>query len=73
MSLLAFPDFSDYVNKDKLLGSVLVLGLLALVIYLVQLIWNKVIIKKFPTLNMKELTYWEALALMVFTGLLFRK
>lgn len=62
-------------HQEQLVQYILILlmYILALVIsiYLVMIIWNKVLIKKFPTSNIQELTFWEALALCILTGLLF--
>lgn len=49
---------------------IFVLAVIALQTYLIQMIWNKVIIKKFPDSNIQNLTFWEALALSVFVSLL---
>ena len=47
-----------------------VLALIALQTYLIQVIWNKVIIKKFPDSNIQTLTFWDALAISVFCSLI---
>ena len=39
-------------------------------IFLVMTIWNRVIIKKFPLSMIQKLSFWDALALMVFVSLL---
>jgi hypothetical protein len=36
-----------------------------------MIIWNNVIIKKFPSANIKKLSFWDSLAIAVFIGLLF--
>jgi hypothetical protein len=46
------------------------LALIALQTYLIQVIWNKVIIKKFPESNIQTLTFWDALAISVFFSLI---
>ena len=38
--------------------------------FLVMTIWNQVIIKKFPLSMIQELSFWDALALMVFMSIL---
>jgi hypothetical protein len=35
-----------------------------------MIIWNNVIIKKFPSSNIKKLSFWDAMAIAVFVGLL---
>jgi hypothetical protein len=47
-----------------------VLAIIALQTYLIQVIWNKVIIKKFPDSNIQTLTFWDALAISVFFSLI---
>jgi hypothetical protein len=47
-----------------------VLAIIALQTYLIQVIWNKVIIKKFPESNIQTLTFWDALAISVFFSLI---
>jgi hypothetical protein len=39
-------------------------------IFLIEIIWNKVIIKKFPNANIQKLTFWDSLAVAVFVSLL---
>lgn len=46
------------------------LAVLALVTYLVKVIWNNVIIEMFPEQNFSELSYWHALAVLVFARIL---
>lgn len=43
---------------------------IALQTFLVMIIWNNVIIKKFPKSNIQELTFWDALAISVFVSIL---
>jgi len=38
--------------------------------FLIMIIWNNVIIKKFPSSNIKKLSFWDAMAIAVFVGLL---
>ena len=47
-------------------------GLIMLESFLIMIIWNKIIIKKFPLSNIQELNIWESLAISVFTALLFK-
>jgi hypothetical protein len=42
------------------------LAILALNTWLIMIIWNKVIIKKFPNSDIVELNFWDALAISVF-------
>jgi hypothetical protein len=58
---------------DNIHISILMLGVLAIIAlqtYLIQVIWNKVIIKKFPDSNIQTLTFWDALAISVFFSLI---
>lgn len=58
---------------DNIHISILILGVLAIIAlqtYLIQVIWNKVIIKKFPDSNIQTLTFWDALAISVFFSLI---
>lgn len=53
-------------------GTAILFAILAFIILiilytlLVMLIWNGILVKKFPSANMKVLTFWEAMALAVF-------
>jgi len=47
------------------------IGFVALQSYLVMVIWNSVIINKFPDAKIEELTFWDALLLMIFVDILF--
>ena len=58
---------------DNIHISILMLGVLAIIAlqtYLIQVIWNKVIIKKFPESNIQTLSFWDALAISVFFSLI---
>lgn len=58
---------------DNIHISILMLGVLAIIAlqtYLIQVIWNKVIIKKFPDSNIQTLSFWDALAISVFFSLI---
>ena len=48
----------------------IILGLLALYVFIIMIIWNKVIINKFPSQNIQELNFWDALAISVFVSML---
>jgi len=39
-------------------------------IFLIEIIWNNVLIKKFPSANIQRLTFWDSLAIAVFVSLL---
>lgn len=39
---------------------------------IVQAVWNKTLIKKFPTSNIQPLNFTESFVIIVFTGILFR-
>ena len=58
---------------NVLVGLILFVAIVALYTYLIMLIWNKVIIIKFPNSNIQKLDFWEALALSVFVSLLFSR
>ena len=60
-------------NTEHIVGLVILLALIALNTYLIMIIWNKVIITKFPTSNIQKLDFWDALALSVFVSLLSSK
>ena len=58
-------------NLTGPLISLLVLLLfMAIYVALIMVIWNEVIIKKFPNQNIQKLSFWDALALSVFVSLL---
>ena len=45
------------------------LGFSAVVVlyfFLIMIIWNKIIVKKFPNSNIQQLTYWDSALLSVF-------
>jgi|688.fasta_scaffold163514_2 hypothetical protein len=47
------------------------LGFVAVVVFycfLIMIIWNKVIVKKFPNSNIQQLTYWDSVLLSVFVS-----
>jgi uncharacterized membrane protein len=54
-----------------LIGCIIIFGLLALETYLVMVIWNNIIVKKFPNANIQELSFWDGLGLMVFISIMF--
>lgn len=58
---------------NSLVGLIIFLSIVALYTYLIMIIWNNVIIKKFPDSNIQKLDFWEALALSVFFSLLFSR
>jgi len=60
---------SESMNRP-LVGLIAVLSIMALNIFLIQIIWNEVIVKKFPNANIQKLNFWESLALAVFVALL---
>jgi NADH:ubiquinone oxidoreductase subunit 6 (subunit J) len=49
---------------------VIVVAIIALFTFLIMLIWNNVLIKKFPTWKMQKLSFWDALWLAIFFGVL---
>lgn len=55
-----------------LIGLVILLVVLAIESAIIMLIWNKVIIKKFPTLLIQKLNFFEALAIVIFAHILFK-
>lgn len=52
-------------SQTVITGIAIILAVVALQTYLIQVIWNHVIIKKFPNANIQELSFWDALALSV--------
>ena len=47
------------------------LGFVAVVVFycfLIMIIWNKVIVKKFPNSNIQQLTYWDSVLLYIFVS-----
>lgn len=46
------------------------LVMLVVSIFLIQIIWNHVIIQKFPNSKIQPLTFWDSLAIAVFVSLL---
>jgi len=66
--------FSNSITKlseNKGLISLLILLSFAVIyIFLIQLIWNQVIVKKFPSANIQKLSFMDSLALAVFFSLL---
>ena len=69
------------LKEKAIIGGVMVGGILLLFLiffailaiesYLVMIIWNNVIIKKFPGANIEELSFWDALGLIVIISILF--
>lgn len=57
--------------ENTIFGFVVLVIMIALNTLLVMLIWNNVIIKKFPTANIGKLNFWDALAVSVLCSLLF--
>ena len=49
----------------KLLGFVAVV---VLYFFLIMIIWNKIIVKKFPNSNIQQLTYWDSVLLSIFVS-----
>ena len=48
----------------------ILLAFAVLYVFLIQIIWNSVIVKKFPDSNIQKLSFWDSLALAVFFSLL---
>jgi hypothetical protein len=58
------------INNGSIFILILIgLALIALQTYLIQVIWNKVIIKKFPESNIQTLTFWDALVFFSLIGI----
>jgi len=57
-------------SQTVITGIAIILAVVALQTYLIQVIWNHVIIKKLPSSNIQQLSFWDALALSVFTALI---
>ncbi len=59
-------------NLSKILVSLVVLALIIVInVVLIMLVWNNVLIKKFPSANIQKLGFVDALAISVLAGLLF--
>jgi len=56
--------------KSAWMRLAVLLVVFVLSIYLVEFIWNQVIIKKFPNANIQRLSFWDSLAIAVFVSLL---
>jgi hypothetical protein len=57
--------------ESTIVNTILIaLAIMVLQVFLVMIIFNKVIIKKFPSSNIQELSFWDALAICVFISLL---
>jgi hypothetical protein len=46
------------------------LVILAINVLLIMVIWNNIIVKKFPNANIQRLNYWEALGIAVLCSIL---
>ena len=57
--------------KFSIIGLVLLLVMIVIYVVLIMVIWNNVIVKKFPLSDIQQLDFWDALALAVFCSLLF--
>jgi len=67
---------SDSHSDSKILSLMVpaviiaVLVILAINVLLIMVIWNNIIIKKFPNANIQTLNYWEALGIAVLCSIL---
>jgi len=69
------------LKENTIIGGVMIGGILLLFLifftilaiesYLVMIIWNDVIIKKFPDARIEELSFWDALGFIVIVSILF--
>lgn len=55
---------------EILVSFLVLLAIVAIYNFIIMIIWNKVIIKKFPNADIQKLSFWDSLALAVFFGLL---
>lgn len=66
--------FGSFMHSEGLqtAGARFGIWLLTLVvsIFLIQIIWNHVIVRKFPASRIQPLTFWDSLALAVFVSLM---
>jgi hypothetical protein len=53
-----------------IIAVVIYIASIFLAAYLIQIIWNYVIIKKFPHSDIQELSFFEAFAILIFFNLL---
>ena len=58
------------MNENLILALVASVAVIAISTALIMVIWNNVLIKKFPSSNIQKLDFWDALALSVFVWLL---
>lgn len=58
------------MNSSTGMKLVVLLVMFVLSIFLIEIIWNQVIIKKFPNSKIQRLTFWDSLAIAVFISLL---
>jgi hypothetical protein len=60
------------MDNNILSTTTILFGIIVLSLYilLIMIIWNNVIIKKFPQQNIQKLSFWDALALSIFFSLL---
>jgi len=42
-------------------------------IFLIKIIWNNIIVKKFPNSNIQKLTFFESMGLAIFVSILTSK
>jgi len=60
------------MNPIFMLVSIIIyIGILLLLSYLVMLIFNDVVFTRFPDSNVKPLTIWEGMAILVLCSILF--
>ncbi len=65
------PPPMPFGTTERTLVSLAVLvGLAVLYIFMIQIIWNRVIVEKFPKADIQKMTFWDSLALAVFFSLL---
>jgi hypothetical protein len=60
-------------NLEKiLLGLIFIIIILSIETSIIMWIWNNIIINKFPNSNIQKLNFFESLAIILFTNILFK-
>ncbi len=51
-----------------LVGLILFIGIIALNTFIIQTVWNKILINKLPLMNIQPLSYIDAFAILIFVS-----
>ena len=63
-------EFSEMSGEIAIFVLLMIFVIITIQSYLIMIIWNNVIIKKFPDSNIQELSFWDALGIMVLFSIL---